>query len=98
MSLKDRLENLKSKPEHIKGRIAFAGAFSITAIIFVFWLGTVTTIGRTPSKSDVSISKVGTPVESLIAGVGSFFVDIRNMIFGAKKIQYSNIEVLPGKK
>lgn len=96
MDLERHLENLRAKPEHVRRRISFWSAFGITAIIFVFWLGSFNS-NSTP-KSQVladKVNKAGTPAQSLVAGVGDLFVDIKEIIFGAKKVTYSSIEVLP---
>ncbi len=99
MKLQTHLENLRAKPEHIRKRIAFWSSFGITAIIFAFWLGSFSITGSTASGAVASaVSKAGSPGSSLIAGVGNFFVDIKEMIFGAKKIKYSEVVVTPGSK
>ena len=43
-----------------------------------------------------AVNKAGTPAQSLVASVGSFFYDIKDMIFGPKKINYATVEVSPG--
>ena len=99
MDIQRYIDNLREKPEHIRKRYAFAGAFSITAVIFVFWIASFTTLGATSKAAVVaSVSMVASPGQTLIASVGSFFVDIKDMIFGAKTITYSEVEVVPGSK
>lgn len=99
MTFQTHLENLRSKPEHVRSRIAFWSSFGITAIIFTFWLGSFSVAG-TVSNGAVAdaVSKAGSPGSSLIAGVGDLFVDIKEMIFGAKKIKYSEVEVRAGER
>lgn len=98
MSLQTTLENLRAKPEHVRKRIAFWSSFGITAVIFMFWLASFSMTG-TPSTAIASaVEKAGSPGQSLIAGVGSFFMDIKDMIFGTKKIKYAEVEVTAGKK
>ena len=99
MSLQTTLDNLRAKPEHIRKRIAFWSSFGITAVIFMFWLASFSITG-TAAKGAVAsaVQKAGSPASSLIAGVGNFFVDVKEMIFGAKKIQYAEVEVKAGKK
>jgi hypothetical protein len=99
MSVKTFVEKLKDKPEHIRKQYAFWSSLGLTAVVFVFWLASFGSVGVT-TKANVSkaVSKVGTPAQSMIAGVGSFFEDLSNMIFGPKKIKYSTLEVRPGTK
>lgn len=97
MAFQDTLENLRAKPEHIRKRIAFWSSFGITAIIFMFWLGSFSVSGSTAKGAvTAAVTKAGSPGSSLIAGVGNFFVDIKEMIFGAKKITYKEVIVTPG--
>ena len=99
MTLQDHLENLRAKPHHIRKRYAFWSALGVTAIIFAFWVGSLRAVATpAPSAVATAVSKAYTPGKSLIAGVGSFFTDISDMIFGAKKVTYSSVQVLPGKK
>lgn len=97
MTLQTRLENLRAKPEHVRKRFAFWTSFGVTAIIFVFWLASFSAFGASSNATIANtVSRAGSPGQSLIAGVGSFFVDIKEMIFGAKKIKYSEVEVRAG--
>ncbi len=99
MSFNTYLETLRAKPEHHRKRFAFLTSLGITAVIFAFWLASFTgiNIGAGTAVSTV-VAKAGTPGQSLVAGVGAFAGDIWTMITGPKKIAYSEIEVLPGKK
>jgi hypothetical protein len=99
MSIETFLENMRAKPEHIRRRFAFWTSFGFAAVVFVFWLASFTAIGNT-AKGTVAqaVNKAGTPAQSLVAGVGSFFYDIKDMIFGPKKISYSSVEVSPGNR
>ncbi len=97
MSLQTTLEKMRAKPDHVRTRIAFWSSFGITAVIFTFWLASFSVTG-TPNKAVASaVEKAGAPGQSLVASVGSFFVDIKDMIFGSKKIKYAEVEVIPGK-
>jgi hypothetical protein len=99
MNLQSHLENLRAKPEHIKKRYAFWSSFGFTAIIFAFWIASFSSWGMASAPAVASVvDKVGTPAQSMIAGVGSFFTDIKDLIFGAKKIKYTSVEVSPGKQ
>lgn len=97
MSLQQHLETLRAKPEHIRKRVAFFSAFGITAIISVFWLSSFSSLGGSPNAVAVAVNKAGTPAGSMLASVGSLFNDVKELLFGAKKITYSSVEVLPGK-
>lgn len=100
MNLQARLENLRAKPEHIRKRYAFWSSFGITAIIFAFWLGSFSVnIGGVSGAAVASaVNKAGTPAQSLVASVGSFFGDVKDMIFGPRKVIYSTVEVRAGNK
>lgn len=99
MAIQAHLETLRAKPLHVRKRFAFWTSFGITAIIFVFWLASFTS-ASTPAAGAVAkaVEKAGSPGSSLIAGVGSFFVDIKEMIFGTKKITYKEAIIAPGDK
>jgi len=97
-TLQAHLETIRSKPEHIRRRIAFWSAFGVTAIIFVFWLGAMTSFGGSQPVVAAAVDRAGTPSQSLVAGIGAFFGDIGDLIFGTKKVTYTNsVQVSPGK-
>ncbi len=99
MSLLSHIESLRAKPEHVRRSVAFWYSFGITAIIFSFWLASFSPIGyATKGVVAQAVSNAGTPAQSLIAGVGSFAGDIRDIIFGPKKITYSSVQVTPGNR
>jgi hypothetical protein len=99
MAFQQHLESMRAKPEHIRKRYAFLGSFGITAIIFTFWLGSFSSFGFASQNAvAIAVNKAGTPTQSLVASVGSLFNDVKELIFGAKKITYSSVEVLPGNK
>ena len=98
MDLMTHIENLRAKPEHIRRRIAMGTAFGVTAIVFVFWLASFKSM-ISPESVDASIAvnSASTPGQSLVAGVGSFFADMRDLVFGPRKVVYSSVEVRPGR-
>jgi hypothetical protein len=100
MNLQAHLEDLRAKPEHIRKRYAFWGSFGITAIIFAFWLGSFSVNMSGASRAVVAqaVNNAGTPAQSLVASVGSFFGDVKDMMFGPRKVTYSTVEVRAGKK
>lgn len=98
MNLQSHLENLRAKPEHIRKRYAFWTSLGITVVIFAFWVASFSSWSATSTPAvAATVDKAGTPAQSMIAGVGSFFGDLKDMIFGAKKIKYTSVEVAPGK-
>ena len=99
MPLHRHIATLRSKPEHIRKHIAFWSALGVTAVIFAFWIASFSTAGFSfkPTVSS-AVEKAGSPASSLAAAVGGFFVDIKDLIFGAKKVTYtSGVEISPGK-
>ena len=99
MAFQNYLDNLRAKPEHVRKRIAFWSSLSITVIIFAFWAASFSISGSSaPAVVTTAVTRAGNPGSSLIAGVGNFFGDLKEMIFGAKKVTYREIEVRPGKK
>jgi hypothetical protein len=99
MSFQQYLNHLRSKPPHVHSRIAFGTAFAVTAVIFAFWASSFTVSG-THSKTTVAsvVDKAGTPSESLLAGVGGFFSDLKDIIIKPKEITYGEVEVKGGKR
>ena len=95
MTLQAYLEHLRGKPHHVRKQIAFWSSLGITAIIFAFWLASFTGSFNQP-KSVASAVSASTPGQSLIAGIGSVFGDIKDFIFTPKKVVYT-VEVSPGK-
>lgn len=83
----DYIENMKSKPEHIKKRFAFLVSFSITGLIFVGWIASY---GLKSSPVLTEKGKVDAPVSSLTASVVGAYNDIKNMFKGSNKAEYSS--------
>ena len=98
MSLNNTLHNLRSKPEHVRNRIAFWSSLGITAMIFMFWLASGTLTNSKDSVLTQTLDKLESPQQALTASVGGFFGDIKDMIFRPKKIEYSEIEVSGGSR
>lgn len=97
-TLQTHLENLRAKPVHVRKRIAFWSAFGVTAVIFVFWLASFTSVVTgVPNPVTVAVAHVESPGQSLVASVGSVFSDVRDLVFGPKKVVYPSVEVTPGK-
>lgn len=98
MSFATYLDGLKAKPEHIRKRYAFWSSLGFTAILFAFWLGSFSSVNIGGKEAVAkAVDKAGTPAQSLVAGVGSFGQDIWQLIVGPKKVEYAEVEVLPGR-
>lgn len=99
MSLTTYIENLRQKPEEVRKRASFMWAFSLTAIIFVFWVGSFSgmTNGINNSVSSVA-TKAYSPGQAMIAGVGDLAHDIWSMIIKPKKVVIGEVQVSPGTK
>ena len=97
--LQSFIDNLSQKPEHIRKRYSFLISFTVTAIIFTFWISSFSFPNSNTDQNlaDV-INKVDTPSQSLVASVGSLFTDVKDIVFGPKKVTYSSVEVVPGRK
>ena len=92
------VDNLRAKPEEYRRRFAFWASVGVTAIIFLFWIASMTGVTATAGNAVVqAVQKAGTPASSLVAGVGALFSDIKDLIFTPKKVTYTSIEVKPGK-
>ena len=99
MSLESYIGSLKEKPEHIRKRYAFWSAFGLTMVIFPFWLASFSVFSDNAHEAVAkAVDRAGTPASSLTASVGSFFVDIKDLVFGPKKVKYSSVEVKAGKR
>lgn len=92
------IENLKTKPEHVRKRFAFITSFSISAVIFLGWVASYG-INSSPVLTDNKDgkSKVEAPVSSLTASAINIYGDVKSIIFGSNKVDYSSqIEVTGG--
>lgn len=93
----EHIENMKAKPEHIRRRYAFLVSFSITAVIFAGWIASYG-LKSSPVLADKE-SNIKTPVSSLTASVVGAYNDIKNIVFGSNKTEYTSvIEVTGGKR
>lgn len=89
----DYIENLKTKPDHVKKRFAFLVSFSFTFLVFVGWIASY---GFTSNSSTVAVADA--PVSSLTATALGAWDDIKSMILGSNKVEYSQdvIEISGG--
>lgn len=96
----EHIENMRSKPEHIRKRYSFFVSFSISALIFVGWIASYG-FHKSPVLTDSSDSKskVEAPASALTASVSGLFDDLKSMFSGSNKVEYnSQIEVKGGKR
>lgn len=102
----EHIEKMKTKPEHIRRRYAFVVSFSISTLIFVGWIASYG-LGSSPVLADKSkdktkteeTTKVESPFSSLSASAFGAFDDIKNIVFGSNKTEYSSqIEVVGGER
>ncbi|MFA6601653.1 MAG: hypothetical protein WCT02_02220 [Candidatus Paceibacterota bacterium] len=99
MTVQTYIETLRAKPPHIRKRYSFLASLGITLVIFAFWLGSFSSFGKTSQSAVAQAAhKAASPGASLVASVGSLFTDIKDIIFGPKKMTFSTVEVKPGKK
>ncbi len=97
-SIQAHITHLKTKPEHVRKQIAFWSAFAISFIIFAFWVASYTSAGKNAEQSVTdAVAQAGTPAQSLVASVGGFFGDLKDLIFTPRKVNYSDVIVTPGK-
>jgi hypothetical protein len=93
--MRNYLNNLKTKPDHIKRRFAFLISFSFTSLIFIGWIASYG-FQSTATLADVNNENkvvVDAPVSSLTASVVGAYDDIKSVIFGSNKVEYSVAEV-----
>jgi len=83
-TLSDHIEHVKTKPHHVRQRIAYATAGGTTALIALFWLFGSITLGRFALPSNSFADSAGSSIiatgdetagESSFAGVASAFPD-----------------------
>ena len=98
MTIQSYIEHLRTKPSHIRNRIAFGSAFGITFIIFAFWIASYTSAGQNAGQAVANaVVKAGTPAQSLTASVGGFFGDLKDLVFTPRKVTFVDVQVTPGK-
>jgi hypothetical protein len=93
----EHIENMRSKPEHVRRRYAFLVSFSVSALIFVGWIASYG-FSTSPVLADKN-SNVEAPVSSLTASAFGAFQDMKSIFFGSNKTEYSSdIEITAGKR
>jgi hypothetical protein len=98
MSLVSYIDHLRTKPVHVRRRIAFWTSAGTTALIFMFWVASYTALGTNAKNTAAQVAdRFETPTQTLTASVGAFFDDVRGIFLKPKKIEYKPVEVYPGK-
>jgi len=99
MNIQAYIENLRDRPEHIRRRYAFWSSFGVTAVVFAFWLGSISGADAVVKQSVAAVAaKTSSPAQSLVAGIGALGQDVWQIIFGPKKITYSEVQITPGRR
>ena len=98
----DYINNLKSKPEHIRRRVAFMFASAFTFVVFAGWIASFGFVSNTKIAKDLKNTavRVDAPVSSLTATALGAWSDIKSIFFGSNKVEFTNdaIEILPGNR
>ena len=96
------INDLKTKPEHIRKRHAFLISFGFTFLILAGWIASY---GFKPSaviavKKESNKVVTDTPISSLRATAIGAWSDIKNIVFGSNKVEITNddVEVTAGKR
>ncbi|MES3031357.1 MAG: hypothetical protein V4697_03000 [Patescibacteria group bacterium] len=84
----DYIEDLKTKPVHIRKRFAFLTAFSFSALILAGWIGSYT-LKSSPILAEGK-SQIEAPVSALTASAGSLWGDIKNFFKSSNETEYSS--------
>ena len=106
MNLNKHIENLKTKPDHIKKRVAFLISFSFSFMVFTGWIVSSYGISSSPTlannteNSDANATLVEAPVSSLTASAVNAWTDIKKIIFGSSNTNASsnNLEIKGGSR
>ncbi|MES2470731.1 MAG: hypothetical protein V4526_00655 [Patescibacteria group bacterium] len=80
------LENVRSKPAHVRQFYALGVSFCITAIIFVFWMGTFGV--STSSGGTYAEHKESSPFNVIGAAVSDGFGSIKDLFDGRGERSY----------
>ncbi len=100
--MKRHLDNLRAKPDHVKRNIAFGTSLSITAIIFVFWVVSLTVQAPSISASnDEAPMGVESPFSSMSASIGDAWNSMKDVFSGYGKDPSQSadaIEAFPGSR
>lgn len=102
--MKQHLETLRAKPEHIKRRIAFFSSLSISLLILFVWVVSF----QIQSSAEVAQannddSSIKTPAVTLSANVSDAWDSLKEVISGAFKgsknsATNNSLEVVPGNR
>jgi len=85
MGLIDLIEKLREKPEMTRRRILVGTTFTITAIIFFFWLSVRLYNVGGPTPADLGVKEVG-PIAQAGTVIGDLFDSIGEKVNTVKKM------------
>lgn len=89
--MKNYINNLKTKPEHVKKRFAFLVSFSFSALILIGWIASYGFASNpvVADTTDNTSAAIDTPINSVTASVVGAYNDLKNIIFGPNKAEYT---------
>jgi len=92
------IENLKTKPPHVRKRFAFLVSSGFTFIIFAGWIASY--MIHPQAIVAQGKAKIEAPVSSVTASVIGAFNDVKNLFSGSNKVEYSSdaFEIVGGDK
>ncbi len=73
MDIRDYIEELRSKPEHVRERIALGSSIGITALVFVGWLTALTTSGALVSQPTIADAHEAEQMSAAVEATKSSF-------------------------
>lgn len=106
------LQHLRTKPDHVKQRIAFVTSLSISAIIFVFWIvslsvGGISTDTVAAKKAEVNapspFSSLSASVSDAVGSLGTAFSGFFSSVFPSSQKPATtdtsgSVELVPGNR
>lgn len=81
--LKQHLDTLRAKPEHVRHRIAFGTAFAVTGVVALAWMATMASSGvlalreeapaAPPDEIDAALAESTSAFSNLVGAAGAAF-------------------------
>jgi hypothetical protein len=81
--MKDLIQRMKAKPEHVRKRIAFGTSVGVTALIGVLWVTTMATTGAFALNGKGSDADASQPKDASIALTGTNVKSNFSQLMGA---------------
>ncbi len=76
MDIRDYIEELRRKPEHIRQRIAIGSSIGITGLVFVGWLTALTTSGTLASQPTIADAHEAEQMSAAVEATKSNFSEL----------------------